>query len=271
MAKTKSVALYEPRRVIVDYKQGLEKQISESIMNEIHELVKSLGWVKSNVSYRIFKVEKHPKLEPGYIYEVHLEGDGHSYIESLLDSFEDSDVRHVWINSTRGNSNFIEIKNGVVETNWIDSHPEEETLQLPLEGRKKAMKPFYVENYVFYYVSMMFFILSLFSLFGAALFKYVIYQEDKTIINKQYYTEKMYMPVDLLVGASSSEEQRLTAIKYSKSKGWHFLWQEKTDLADVYYEQYISKDGTPQEKLEIKSIPFQQDVEIEAENYNDDQ
>jgi hypothetical protein len=240
-------------RLHIDYKQGTEKQVMESIKNDIHELIKNLGWPKSSVSYRIVKVGKHPHLEPGYIYEMQLNGDGGSYIESVLNAFKEEDVRHVWVESTKGKWNFIEIKNNVVDTNWVEMPPSEGEVVASFKGKTHNMKPFYVESYIFYYISLLIFFMATMSVFGAAMFKYVIYDKEKMLLNKQYYTPDKYMSVDVMLNAKSTSERRLLAIKYTKAKGWHIILQEIIDEESVYFEQKINQSGTTSEPVKIKS------------------
>jgi hypothetical protein len=252
-AKKKEVS-YPPRHVIIDYKEGIEKTVKSSVESEIFSVVKDLGWGKTGVEYRIIKVTDHPHLDPGYAYEVQLNGDGGSYIEAALRELKDKSVRQVWIECTKNEWSFVELKNGVVETSFSPLPAEDDDVVIGLDEHiRNKMKPLFADNYVFYYISLIALFMSTLALTGASLFKYVWLDEAKEMVNKKFYTQEQYMPVEALRGASSSSSFRLSAVRYNPAKKWHFILEEKSDGIVTIYEQKVNQDGTYGLRVKIES------------------
>lgn len=253
----KKAATYPPRYLIVDYKEGVEKSVRSSIESDIFSLTKDLGWGKKGVTYRILKITDHPHLEPGYAYEIQMNGDGGSYLEMILAELKDKSVRQVWVECTKNMWSFIELKNGALETSFSPLPAEDKDVTITLKGRTHGkLKPLYVDNYIFYYISLVILFMSTLALTGASVFKYVLLDETKKMVNKKYYNEKQYMPIDALRGASSSSTFRLSAVRYNPGKGWYFILEEKEGDIATLYEQKVNPDGTygPRVKVESKDL-----------------
>jgi hypothetical protein len=254
--KKKEVS-YPPRHVIIDYREGVEKTVKSSVESEIFSVVKDLEWGKSGVEYRIIKVTDHPHLDPGYAYEVQLNGDGGSYLEAALQELKDKSVRQVWIECTKNEWSFVELKNGVIQTSFSPLPAEDYDVVIGLDAHvRNKMKPLFADNYVFYYISLIALFMSTLALTGASLFKYVWLDETKEMVNKKFYTQEQYMPVDALRGASSSSSFRLSAVRYNPAKKWHFILEEKSDGIVTIYEQKVNQDGTygPRVKIESRDL-----------------
>jgi hypothetical protein len=237
---------HPPERVLLDYKQGHEKAILESARAEQHALVMNLGFGKEGVDSRIKKVSKHPVLEDGYVIETQQYGDGTSYIEQALSAFEDPAIRKVWIPLKKGRWSYIQQSNGYLETYWSEFPPTDDGVILSAEKKTVMMKPLFIESYALFYISIMLLFAGGLSLGAAMLFKYVVYNEHQTMVNKTYYTASKYLPIETLRGESSTETERLRSVRYSQGKGWHFIKEKLSD--DGSMGQFYQKIGANGEK-----------------------
>jgi hypothetical protein len=261
---------HPPRSIFIDYKEGLEKTILSNIESESHAVARDMNWGKSDITIFIAKVDKHPNLEPGYLYEIQKAGDGGSYLPALIDAFNDRSTKEVWIECTKKNWAFVELKNGSLETALSPVPPAENDVVLSVNNKpSKGGRPLYAQNYLFYYVSLILLFCSTLSLSGAAVFKYVLFDEEKRFIDRDNYTEQMYLPIDTLREARSTTTFMMSAIKFNAAKGWHFIVKEKSDNALVEYEQKVMKDGTLAGRVKLSEEPLGTEVDISGEGSTD--
>ena len=145
---------------------------------------------------------------------------------------------------------------------------EDGDVVIPLKDKpRRKMTPLFVERYAFFYVSLMLLFASSIALTGAMLFKYVWFDQDKKMVNQNYYTKDVLMPIDALRGSSSSSEMRIAAVKFSPSKGWYFSLQERSDEGSSYYEQKVASDGSVSERVKVRQ---ESDVAIGIEQGDED-
>lgn len=245
-AKDKT-AMHLPKSIYVDYRVGLEKAVLEEVKAEISRVVKELEWPKAGVSFSILKIENHPALEPGYAFEILLHGDGVSYLDGVIETFKSPNQKLTWIELTKGNWAFIEFRAGGIETSWSSLSPNNKDHVSDWQSRSgKKTKPYFVESYMFFYVSLWLLILSVLSMPTAAIFKYVWYDKEKTFINKQYYTPNIYMPIEsvMRLGSTRNINSRPLAVHYTPQKSWYVIFEKKEDDGSVSFsERKIGKDG----------------------------
>lgn len=243
--KAKDIKHYA-ENVYVDYRPGLEKAVYDEVRAEIHRLVKEFNWAKEGVTFHIEKVLKHPLLDPGYVFEIQLNGDGLSYTDIILERFKSPQCKIVWIKLTKENWAFIEYRAGSLETSWdtLDEPIDEEVISYE-EDRNIKTKRFYYDSYMFFYVSLWLMILAALSLPLAAIFKYVLLDEEKTFLNKSNYTPNKYLPVETVMRLSNerSLNSRPLAVHYTPGKGWYVVFEEKTENGASLYERKIDMNG----------------------------
>ncbi len=255
---SKTVVEFPPKAVLFDFKEGAEKQVRDSLKGDMFEMIRKLEWSKQSVSYKIFKVDSHPRLESGYVYEVQLNGDGGSYIEKVLELFKDPEVDNVWIECPKSDWVFVELRLGKLETAFSPIPPKEGDLIVSFVDKPRTMGAMFVDSYAFYHVSLLLLFLSVLSFTLAGMFKYVWLDDTKKMVNKSYYNKDKYMPVSTLNAIEATETFYLAAIRYSQSKKWHFVYHERNELDGILteYEQRISKDGQPLDMVKTKETPF---------------
>lgn len=259
---------FVPKWIHFDYREGTEKAVRESLMNDVFSVVRDAERGKSDLTYRIIKITNHPHVEPGYMCEVQQGGDGGSYVERVLEEFKDRKVQSVWIELAKSQWAFIELKNCSLETAISPMPAEDGDVVIPLKDKpRRKMTPLFVERYAFFYVSLMLLFASSIALTGAMLFKYVWFDQDKKMVNQNYYTKDVLMPIDALRGSSSSSEMRIAAVKFSPSKGWYFSLQERSDEGSSYYEQKVASDGSVSERVKVRQ---ESDVAIGIEQGDED-
>lgn len=251
---------HAPLNYFVNYKMGLEKSILDGIKMEMHSVCINFEWDKRFVHYRIEKIQNHPHIEPGYIYELIYNGDGHSYLSQILSAFKDRDSKNLGI--PLSNSSLVIVHYSGLSTAGIESeywkdpnrnHAELATVDklqfLAFKENINPTKPLYKDNYIPFYIASVLFWASVASLPLAGLFKHVWVNKEKTMVNKVYYTEDKYMPIQSIRAATDasqgSESERLLAIRYSTSRGWHLAVEQRQEGTEepVRLEKKIMKDG----------------------------
>lgn len=271
-------ARFSPSSYYVDYRIGTEKSILDGVKQDIHNKVQLFGWDKRLVEFRIEKLSSHPYIEPGYIYEIIYNGDGYSFIDQICDSFMDKKNRSLAIELSQKGISVIHFsgnsQQGIESENWDD--PNREVSQLShLEGLKflsfeeniRPTKKFYVDNYVLFYISQFFFISALLSICVAGMYKYEWVDQSKIMIDKSYYTESKFMPINTIRQAADpqnfSEVERTLSIRYSSLRGWYIVTEKKiTDTEFDRFEKRINRDGSlgaetksEPERLDLLGIP----------------
>ncbi len=252
-------------KVFIDFHSGLEKTVMENAKAEIFSKAKDMELGKSGVTYRIKKVVKHPTLGSGYISELQYKSDGFSYIEKVLKAFHDPDCNEVWIPMDKSQSALIQNNNGYIETMWTDeSLPQNgDEVVIDISGRTQKVNQLYVEGYALYHISVILLLMSCITFFGAALFKYVFYNQTQEIISQSHYTPKNYMAIDLLRRAGSTDEMRLRAIRYAKVGGWYLVLEKQGEFENTIFSQFIKPDGSLMQLTKVKTIPNENTLAIE--------
>lgn len=244
-------------KVFIDFHAGLEKTVMDNAKAEIFSKAKDMELGKSGVSYRIKKIVKHPTLGSGYISELQYKGDGFSYIEKVLKAFDDPDCTEVWVNMTKSQSAIVQNNNGYIETMWTDEGLPSDGSEniIDISGRTQKLQQLYVEGYAFYHISVLLLFMSFLTFFGAALFKYVFYNQTQEIISQSHYSQKNYMAIDLLRRAGSTDEMRLRAIRYAKVGGWYLVLEKQGEFENTIFSQFIKPDGSLMQLTKVKTIP----------------
>lgn len=255
-------------KVFIDFHSGVEKTVMENAKSEIFSKSKDMDLGKSGVSYRIKKVVKHPTLGSGYISELQYKGDGFSYIEKVLKAFRDPECTELWIPMDKGQNALIQNNNGHVETMWTEEGlPSEgkETV-IDIAGRSQKVQQLYVEGYALYHISVMVMLMSFLTFGGAALFKYVFYNQTQEVISQTHYTPKNYMAIDLLRRAGSTDEMRLRAIRYAKIGGWYLVLEKQGEFENTIFSQSIKPDGSLMQLTKVKTIANENTQALEQES-----
>lgn len=253
--RKKTVIEHPPRFVVIDYREGTEKSVRQAVKSDMVDVSRNMGWGKQGISHHLIKVHGHPKLEDGYAYEIQNSGDGGSYLEDVLERLKSPNVHQVWVPCSKEWA-FIECKNGRLETSFSPLPPEDGDVLVTQTGKPQLMRPLFVESYAFFYVSLVMLVMSILSFPIANVFKHVLLNETKVMIDKNYYTKDKFMPITQIRGAFNavidSNTQRITAVRYSPSKGWSLVSEELEDGVAHQYEQKISSDGSISERVKIK-------------------
>lgn len=276
---------HAPLNYFLDYKVGLEKSILDGIRMEMHSRCIQFDWDKRLVHFKIEKVVNHPHIEPGYIYELVYNGDGHSYLPQILELFKNPDVRVAGVPLSKSGLVLVHFSGnsqaGFESELWKDPNRNMEELRVVdglhfLDFRKNAAssKPLYKDNYVPYFVASMMFWASVLSLPIAGMYKYVWVDRSKVMVDKEYYTESKYLPVKAIRAATDpsqgSESERILAVRYSLNRGWHIAIEQKQDNGEepVRLEKKINKDGTlssavpsVKEDVALMGIPLKKSVQ----------
>jgi hypothetical protein len=253
--RKRAVVEHPPRFVVIDYREGTEKSVRQAVKSDMVDVSRNMGWGKQGISHHLVKVQGHPKLEDGYAYEIQNSGDGGSYLEDVLERLKSPNVHQIWIPCSKEWA-FIECKNGRLETSFSPLPPEDDDVLVTPTGKPQLMRPLFVESYAFFYVSLVMLILSVLSFPIASVFKHVLLNETKVMIDKNYYTKDKFMPISQIRksfdAVIDSNTQRITAVKYSPSKGWSLVSEELDGGAVHQYEQKVSSDGTISDRVKIK-------------------
>lgn len=251
---------HAPLNYFVDYKIGLEKSILDSIKLEMHMRCVQFEWDKRLVRFRIEKVQNHPHIESGYLYELIYNGDGYSYLPQILQAFKSPETKAVGIGLSKAGLVLVHFSGnsqaGFESETWVDPTRNKDELEkvsgivmLDLKESTTPAKQLYKDNYVPFYIASTLFAMSVLSLPLAAMFKYVWLDQSKIMIDKEYYTQDRYMPVQTIRNVTDpsqfSESERILAIRYSTARGWHIaVEQRQEDGQLVRMEKKIAKDGS---------------------------
>jgi len=231
--------------VYLGYFAGTEKEVRASVMEFIQAYVRDNELSRSKVYYNIESITGHPYFEDGFVFEIHEGGDGRSYIELVLKAFAEK-TKIQTIPLTNGRSISLQKKPGNIEA-YLNASEEMagDVNFIDIQGRSKPIKRLFKDNYIFYYVSLVFAVLGAFSIAFAMLFKFVIYNETKMYeltTNTAFVTS---MPDKALSETNSTDTDRLTSIQFATRKGWFMTFQKRdfntSELED--YEVRIDKDG----------------------------
>jgi hypothetical protein len=252
-------------KIFIDFHSGLEKTVMDNAKAEIFSKAKDMELGKSGVSYRVKKVVKHPILGSGYISELQYKGDGFSYIEKILEAFNDPECGEVWIKMNKSQNAIVQNNNGYIETMWTDEELpfDADDHVIEMAGRSQKLQQLYVEGYALYHVSVLLLFVSFITFFGAALFKYVFYNQTQEIISQSHYTPKNYMAIELLRRAGSTDDMRLRAIRYAKVGGWYLVLEKQGEFENTIFSQFIKPDGSLMQLTKVKTIPNENTPAIE--------
>jgi hypothetical protein len=239
--------IHYSREMYLGYKLGVDKFSYEACMSDIIKIVDTMKWHKLDVSYNIKKVTKHPNLEDGYIYEIHLLGCGYSVINSIVEQLKDINNIGFWVPCSNNNWCFVENKNRQVESMMTHLPPDVmndkkyNTLDLSVFSKKEKTKNLYKEGYWFWYLTLILFASSLVSIPATIYIKYSAIKKEKPIISTNWYKGSKRIPFEKILDISSGTNERLVAIKHTKDKWQAVFATLAPNGEEIVTERNISK------------------------------
>jgi hypothetical protein len=254
---SEGAARFPAAQLILGYREGLEKAVRDSVLEEIHDTVRNLDWGKYGVTYRLQKTQGHPRLDDGYVFEIQLNGDKGSYIDSVLEVLKSAEISGCWIPLQKSKWSFVEIKNNALETHLSSTGPHGDDLEsdesvVDSSNQSRKTSPMYSDNYIFYHASVLLFLGGVISIFAAGMMKYHFVDESKEMVNKKHYTPSKYMAVGVMRDAQSTSDMRLSSVQYSGRKGWFLTFEQRGPEGVSYFEQRITQNGSLMEKEQIR-------------------
>lgn len=231
--------------IYIGYFAGTEKEVRASVMEFIQSYVRDNELARSKIYYNVESVTGHPYFDDGFVFEIHEGGDGRSYIELIMQAFaEKTKIQTIPLANDRSVS--LQKKPGNIDA-YLNANEDMagDVNFIDIQGRSKAIRRLFKDNYLFYYVSFVLAVLGAFSIAFAMLFKFVLYNETKvyeTVSNTAFVTG---MPDKALSEERSTDRERLTSIQYTARKGWFMTFESRSfDTSEVEkFEKRIDRNG----------------------------
>ena len=239
----KGVKFTAPVHLFVDFQEGTDKAVLESVKERVFAYARDNATMKSAVRFNITKVEKHDYFPDGYLFEIIEGGSGHSVLPLIIRSFKNKSSKAFSFELDKGKFAVIEKAVGGLVTYLFTAIPAS-IEKAKMESNNNIAPHLFVTSYMAFYVSMFLVVMGVGSVCLAMIFKYVLFQEEKVFIDERHYTAATSMPIDVMLGASSTDTERMTSVQYSKQHGW-FLKKEilNDDSSSSYVMDKIGKRG----------------------------
>jgi hypothetical protein len=239
----KGVKFVAPVSLFVDFQEGTDKAVLESVKDRVFSYARDNATIKSAVRFNIIKVEHHSYFPDGYIFEIIEGGSGHSVLPLIIKSFKDKASKAISFDLSKGKFSVVEKSVGGLITYLFTSIPVA-LEKAKMESNSNIAPTLFVTNYLTFYVSMFLVFVGGVSVFLAMMFKYVIFQEERGFVDERHYTAAKSMPIDIILNSSSTDTERMTSVQFSKQHGW-FLKKEimNDDGSSSYVMDKIGKRG----------------------------
>lgn len=239
------VLIKKADHVYIGYFSGTEKEVRASVMEFIQSYVRDNELSRSKIYYNIETVTKHPYFEDGFVFEIHEGGDALSYLSIVMSTFaEKTKIQTIPLTNERSIS--LQKKPGNIDAYLnADEDMAGDVNFIDIQNRSKKIKRLFKDSYVFYYISLVSFVLAAFSLAFAMLFKFVIYNETKVYETESNTDFVIDMPVESLSNTTSTDRRRLTSVQYTKRKGWHKTFESRSfDTSEIEKSEVrVDKNG----------------------------
>jgi len=240
--KSKVVPFVAPAHLFVDFQEGVDKAVLESVKERIFAYARDNLTSRSQVTFNIKKVVDHSYFEDGYLFEIIEGGSGHTVLPQLLKQFEQKDVRLVGFETQKGGFVTMEKAQGNVSTYLYRTIPAD----IPAEDVSPTApinKKLYVTSYLGFYLSQLLLICGVFSVILAMSFKYVLFQEEKMYLDENHYSAANGMPIKQMIEAQSTETERMTSIQYSKREKWFIRKEINDEFGQSFVKEKINSRG----------------------------
>jgi len=171
-----------PKKIYIGFEKGITNSDLKDVMAYIHAYAEDNFSTKKNAYYKVKKIKDHATLPDGYVFEIQEGGERISYLDGVLEVFNDKD--EVILQTSE--------KQLFVQKNYdgIDSYSLTQDTTNPVDQVKtdKSLAPLIKQGLVFMFVGIILFSLSIISLFLAALFKYVLFNQSEQYVDKKSST-----------------------------------------------------------------------------------
>jgi hypothetical protein len=264
----KGVKFIAPSHLYVDFQEGTDKAVLESVKERIFSYARDNATVKSDVKFNIKKVEKHSYFPDGYIYEIIEGGSGHSVLPMLILNFKEKSSRAFSFELAKGKFSVVEKTVGGLVTYLFTAIPSS-IEKAKMESNNNIAANLYVTSYMAFYVSMFLVVMGVASVCLSMMFKYVLFQEEKVFVDERHYNAARTMPIDVMLASSSTDTERMTSVQYSKQHGW-FLKKEIVNdegISTSVMDKIGKRGGLSRIKLDENGEPV---AERKAKDYSKD-
>jgi hypothetical protein len=179
-----NIDLKLPKKIFIGYEKGASSQDLKDVMSYIHSYAEDNFSTKKNAFYKIKKIKDNEFLPDGHIFEIQEGGDGSSYLDSVVSKLEEKDEVVI---QTSEKQLFVQKAYDSISSYYLT----EDLKQDPdVFDTDKSLTPLVKQGHVFMFTGIVFFSLSVISLFLAALFKYVLFTDgqERLVDNRDWQT-----------------------------------------------------------------------------------
>jgi hypothetical protein len=204
-----------PKKIYIGFEKGISSSDLKDVMSYIHSYAEDNFSTKKNAFYKVKKIKDHSSLPDGHIFEIQEGGEKQSYLDGVLQKFEEKD--DVILQTSE--------KQVFIQKNYdgVDSYSltEETSQTVDNVTTDKTLIPLIKQGHVFMFVGIILFSLSIISLFLASFFKYILFNQTEQYINKKSTT---IIPITRIIQRwqSNFEFQAISVQYNNKQNIWEF-------------------------------------------------
>lgn len=253
-----------PKKIFIGFEKGNSSQDLKDLMSYIHSYAEDNFTTKKNAFYKVKKIKDSEILPDGYIFEIQEGGDGTSYLDGVLSKLESKDEVVI---QTSEKQLFIEKGYDTINSYTLT----EDLKQDPdiFDNNDKSLTPLVKQGHVFMFSGIVFFSLSVISLFLAALFKFVLFTDshEKLLDNRDWKP----IPVQRIAQRwNSNFEYQTISVKFEgntwvlNKKFFNYKKNEETNLfeeGEIKYEkEKIDNITRIKKSLDTQNNRINQDI-----------
>ena len=225
-----------PKKLFIGFEKGASKQDYKDVVSYIHSYAEENFDTKKAASFKIIKIKDNDILPDGHLFEIQEGGNKESYLSGILKKLEEQDEI---ILETSEKQLFIQKGFDNINCYYLTEDAQRDPDEVETDN---TLTQLVKQGHVFMFTGIVIFLLSIISLFFAAMFKYVIFNSSEVYVEN---ADKNVIPVQRIIQRwqSNFEFQTVSLQFNSQTKGWelhkkHFNYK-KSDKGDFYEEGEI--------------------------------
>lgn len=222
-----------PKKLYIGFEKGISKSDHKDVLSYIHSYAEENFSTKKNAYYNIVKIKDSDVLPDGHLFEIQEGGNKESYLQGIFKKLEEQDEIII---ETAEKQLFIQKGFDNINCYYLTEDAQKDPDEVETDFN---LTPLVKQGHVFMFTGIVIFLLSIISLFLAALFKYVLFNSSEQYVSE---TDKNVIPVQRIIQRwqSNFEFQTVSLQFNNKTKGWeihkkHYNYK-KSDKGDFYEE-----------------------------------
>lgn len=173
-----------PKKIYIKFEKGNSKADIKATTDYIYSYVSSNFSTNNDSYYKIIKIKDHDFFPDGHAFEIQEGGQRESYLEGIIEAFNDKDKDTITLNTREKQASIQRIYENINTYSLTESSNE----KVDDIKTTKTLKPLVKNGYAVMFTGLIILSLSIISLFLSCLFKYVLFDKQEDYINSKSST-----------------------------------------------------------------------------------